>query len=205
MPDLPTTPRARRPRREEVRRRLLDAATEVFTRQGIDGASLDDVAAAAGLTKGAIYSNFAGKDGLIYALMDAHIAQRERAVTQLLAGANDPAEAARRIGDALAAAVRAEADWQRLFLEFVLRTQRDPRLAAEFAARRADARSRLSDLIAAAAQRHGFALRLTPQELAVTLLALSNGLAIERLAQPEGVGDDLFARLLGLVLPGDQR
>ncbi len=185
-----------------MRRRLLDAATKVFARRGIDGASLDDVAAAAGLTKGAIYSNFSGKDGLILALMDAHIARREHATEEILAGAPDPAVATRRIGDALSHAIREEADWQRLFLEFWSRAQRDPQLAAQFAARRAEARARLSEAIARAAERYGLALRLTPEELAVTLLALSNGLAIERLAAPAaaGVEDDLFARLLALML-----
>lgn len=200
MAELPSPPRARRPTREEVRRRLLDAATEVFARRGIDGASLDDVALAAGLTKGAIYSNFSGKDGLIYALMDAHIARREDAAAQILVTGGDPADAVRHIGDALWQAVRVEADWQRLFVEFWLRAQRDPDLADEFAARRAAARARLADVIARGAERYGLTLRLTPEELAVTLLALSNGLAIEQLAEPEGVGDDLFARILALVL-----
>src|ERR1035441_2276195 len=54
--------RARRPGRAAVRRRLLDAALEVFAEYGFASANLDQVAAAAGLTKGAIYSNFTSKD-----------------------------------------------------------------------------------------------------------------------------------------------
>ena len=58
-----------RPTRAQTRARLLQAAGEVFARRGYDRASLDEVAAAAGLTKGAVYSSFAGKDELFYALM----------------------------------------------------------------------------------------------------------------------------------------
>ena len=56
------TPKTRtRPTREQTRARLLRAASEVFATHGYDRASLDDVAAAAGLTKGAVYSSFASK------------------------------------------------------------------------------------------------------------------------------------------------
>jgi AcrR family transcriptional regulator len=51
-----TGPQRRRPSRAETRRRIIDAATTVFARQSI--------AAEAGLTKGAVYSNFAGRDVL---------------------------------------------------------------------------------------------------------------------------------------------
>src|SRR5664280_79057 len=68
-PNAPPVVRARRPKREVVRRRLLDAALEVFAEHGFDTANLDQVAAAAGLTKGAIYSNFTSKDDLFYAMM----------------------------------------------------------------------------------------------------------------------------------------
>ena len=63
--------RVRRPGRAAVRRRLLDAALEVFAERGYASANLDQVAAAAGLTKGAIYSNFASKDDLFFAMSAA--------------------------------------------------------------------------------------------------------------------------------------
>src|SRR5271165_6704357 len=65
--DSPPVARIRRPTREEVRRRLLDAALAVFAEQGFDTGNLDQIAEVAGLTKGAIYSNFTGKDDLFYA------------------------------------------------------------------------------------------------------------------------------------------
>lgn len=44
---------------------LLEAAERIFAARGVAGASLDDVALEAGLTKGAVYSNFRNKGELI--------------------------------------------------------------------------------------------------------------------------------------------
>ena len=54
----------------------------MFAQRGYDRASLDDVATAAGLTKGAVYSSFAGKDDLFYALMRERIDERLALVTE---------------------------------------------------------------------------------------------------------------------------
>ena len=57
----PLTPERRR---ERTRQHLIDAAVVVFGQRGFHGASLDEVAATAGFTKGAVYSNFKSKDDL---------------------------------------------------------------------------------------------------------------------------------------------
>ena len=62
-------------RREMTRRHLLDAAAVVFARDGFHGASLDDVAATAGFTKGAVYSNFKSKEDLFLAVFDDRFAR----------------------------------------------------------------------------------------------------------------------------------
>src|SRR5664280_21499 len=81
----PSVARTRRPKREVVRRRLLDAALEVFAEHGFDTTNLDQVAAAAGLTKGAIYSNFTGKDDLFYAMMTEQVLARVESIRSALA------------------------------------------------------------------------------------------------------------------------
>src|SRR5271165_1914031 len=86
--------RIRRPKREVVRRRLLDAALDVFAEHGFDTANLDQVAAAAGLTKGAIYSNFASKDDLFYAMMAEQVLAQVESIRSFMAAnptvARDP-------------------------------------------------------------------------------------------------------------------
>jgi AcrR family transcriptional regulator len=55
---------------EATRRALLDAAADLFTERGFAKTSLDDIAAVARVTKGAIYHHFASKPGLFEALFD---------------------------------------------------------------------------------------------------------------------------------------
>jgi AcrR family transcriptional regulator len=62
----------RQEKREQTRVALLDAAERLWAERGIYGASLDDIAASAGLTKGAVYSNFTGKTDLLLALLDRY-------------------------------------------------------------------------------------------------------------------------------------
>ena len=60
-------------RRAQTRRALLDAAAELFAARGIDGASVDAIAEAAGRTSGAVYDHFGGKDGLLFALLEGWV------------------------------------------------------------------------------------------------------------------------------------
>jgi AcrR family transcriptional regulator len=76
--------------REETRERLFEAAAEVFAEQGIGAASVEAITSAAGLTRGAFYSNFASKDDLIAAMLADHVAQTTRRHMELLARHRDP-------------------------------------------------------------------------------------------------------------------
>ncbi|PRC45838.1 TetR family transcriptional regulator, partial [Mycobacterium sp. ITM-2017-0098] len=62
-------------RTEHTRQILLDAAEEVFARKGLTGAALEEIADAAGFTRGAIYSQFGAKEKLFLAVVDR---QRQR-------------------------------------------------------------------------------------------------------------------------------
>lgn len=64
------TPRTRAERQRETREALILAALEAFSRDGYHATSLESIANDAGFSKGAVYSNFAGKSDLFLALMD---------------------------------------------------------------------------------------------------------------------------------------
>ena len=74
-----------RPTRDETREKLFEAAARVFEEQGIGGASIETIAAAAGFTRGAFYSNFKSKDELIIAMLEDHVEQSTRRHLDLLA------------------------------------------------------------------------------------------------------------------------
>jgi AcrR family transcriptional regulator len=60
---------------EERKEQILEAAIEVFARSGFHGARMDDIAKQAGLSKGALYWYFDGKDAIIQGIMDRMFAR----------------------------------------------------------------------------------------------------------------------------------
>lgn len=189
-----------RPTRAETRSRILEAAGEVFASRGYDGASLDNVAAAAGLTKGAVYSSFAGKDDLFFALVADRLDQRLEAVAVAADGQADLRALFSDAEDDLATLFATQRDWHLLFIESWARAVRDPQRRARWAARRREAQAVIADFFSRHAAATDTELPLPPRDLALAAMALSNGLAMEHIAAPDAVDPALFARTLGLLV-----
>jgi len=190
----------RRPTRAETRRRIIDAATAVFAREGIAATSLNDIAAEAGLTKGAVYSSFTGRDDLILTIMEEHIVERMDSATKVFAELTDLDEATAEAGARLLSGIDSDATWHRLLLEYWGLAMRNPSVHSGLAQRRARLREAITAAIAKAAALHGIDLPLAPEHLAVVVLALSNGLAVERGVDPEAVPPTLFSDVLKLLV-----
>jgi AcrR family transcriptional regulator len=190
--------RAPRPPREEVRRRILHAATKVFLQRGFNGATLDDIAAAAGFSKGAVYSNFDDKDSLFLALVDEEFAWRLDQLRAALEEAPDGADAGAEIaGRSMTQALVAHEDLHVLFSEFRVHAAKNPSTRRRLAKRRKEIRATLADTVEGYAERAGVELTMPAEHVATLLLALTNGLALERLGQPEAVPDELFGEVIG--------
>jgi AcrR family transcriptional regulator len=196
----PPAARVPRPPKEAVRSRVLQAAGEVFAQRGFAAASMDQVAAAAGFTKGAVYSNFASKDELFLALMAEEVQRRVDGVSAALQTATDLPAALAAVNAELS---RREAAWQLLFLEFWQRAVRDPEVRRRFVASRRDLRTRITATVARFLAEHPVRTGWDAESLTVVIIALANGLAVEALPDPEAVPDDLLARVLAdLVAQG---
>ena len=115
----------REQRRQQTRARLLDAAGQVFARRGFHAATVDEVADAAGYTKGAVYSNFTSKDELFLALLDQRLAAQLQQVEALYAieSSEELLAAMRGRTEQEFAAAR---DFGVLMVEFSLYAMRDP-------------------------------------------------------------------------------
>ena len=191
------TSRTPRPRRPEVRTRILDAAATVVAERGLAAATLDQVAAAAGFTKGAVYSNFTSKDELFLALLEAQVAGRVAAVERTLGAARTVPEALAAVSADLA---HPDPRTQLLAVEFWQRAVRDPSVAQAFA----ESRRRLRDRVVEAAAAFLAGLPEDPdwtaEALALVVVALANGLAFEELADPGSVPPGLAARVLGALV-----
>jgi AcrR family transcriptional regulator len=178
----------RRLRRDEqqrqVRAQLLDAAERVFARHGYQGASIDAIAAEAGYSHGAIYSNFNGKEDLFLVLVeeriDARLARVYEAADAALSHGATPLEAARRF----VAMLQHEQHAYLLLVDFWNQAVREPKAAARFADRHARLRALIGRIVEGVARDTGAELTLPRDQVATALIALVNGLTIERLADP---------------------
>ena len=172
----------------ETRRRVLDAAAEVFGERGFRAASLSDVADRAGYTIGAVYSNFASKDALFHELMEGRLRQVEAALAaDGPAGGRANATTDERIVAELDRLQEAEdavpAGWWRLLAEFRTVAAADPETWADLADAERRCREIIARRIAWFADDIDVRLPLTPIELAELTSALADGL---RWAYAEG-------------------
>lgn len=190
----------REERRIQTRRRLLDAAGEVFAQHGYHAASVDQVAERAGFTTGAVYSAFGSKQELFLgvvedhmrasvATMEAAVAQRWTVDDRVRVGAEHWMDLIQRTPEMIL-----------LHTEFWAFAVRDPDVRPRVAAYYAEVRAALCRLLSAGARELGLRLTMPVEEIAVAVEALADGVARQRLSDPEVVADDLFARLLSALL-----
>jgi AcrR family transcriptional regulator len=190
-------------RKAETRTRLLAAAADLFAEHGIDGVSVDAVAEAAGRTSGSVYAHFGSKQGLLLALLDswqqsflavlfAEVAVTDEPIDQLGAVWGN-------IGKGTDERVRR---WMLLEHELWLRAARDPDVAAVLQARNRETQHRSERELAWWAGEVGSQPVAAPDQLAVLVKALLNGLAMQQRVDPGSVSDDTavagLAALLGL-------
>ena len=191
---------SRRAKQEQTRDGLLDAGARVFARRGYHQASVEEIAAEAGFTTGAVYSNFAGKEELFLALADREVADRIAEIRAV----GDAAERGEAPGAAAAEQARAfveqDPDWPLLFYEFWSFGVRNAKIREEFAKRRDAVRDALADTLERTAQQLGFQLRFPAPQLATAVSAALNGLAFERAANPDAIPDEVFAEFISAVL-----
>lgn len=192
----------RKQRQEHTRRCLLEAAGRVFARRGLVQASVDEVAADAGFTKGAVYANFGSKEELFLAMLDARFAARLEEMDRVLS-TDAPLEAqAREAGRDFVTHLAGDPEWQRLFFEAALHASRHEAFRAKLQERYAEMRSRMATLLETRAAAVGFDPGVPFDQLAMMIFAMANGVAFERLVEPAAVEEDLFSSMLELFTVG---
>jgi AcrR family transcriptional regulator len=175
-----------------TRRRLLDAAADVFCEQGFRMASLADVADRAGYTIGAVYSNFSSKDGLFLAVMRDRLPRIEAMLASAFAADEQPASGPavsvdeRITGELDRMAAREDSvpsNWWRLLSEFRIHAAADATTWAELAESERRCREIIAGYIERFAADIGIVLPVSAIEVAELTSALSDGL---RAAHAEG-------------------
>ncbi len=114
--------------KQQTRKNLLEAAITVFGQKGFHGASIDDIAEAAGYTKGAVYTHFASKDELYLALLDENLKQEDLVWTQLLEEGKLVGESIEEIQKEVLNQLNTQKNWGILTLEFFVYALRHPQV-----------------------------------------------------------------------------
>ena len=193
----PLTPERRR---AMTRQHLLDAAAIVFARNGFHGSTLDEVAATAGFTKGAVYSNFKSKDDLFLELLDDRVERQFAVVSEILeTGSHEAAEQFPRIREIFRSDMFWGDDFVTLWLEFVLYARRNPEAQAKLAASAQRSRAQVRALIEHEYAAIGVSPRYPVPDLAEISLALFSGLGIDRLVDPSAVTDETLDTTLSFL------
>jgi AcrR family transcriptional regulator len=184
-----------RPTRDDTREKLFEAAARVFEEQGIGGASIEAIAAAAGLTRGAFYSNFKSKDELIIAMIEDHVAQSIRRNLDLLTRHRNLAD----FIDALKTMDRSRQDplgrSPLLHMEMILFVARAEKRRPELAQRLRARRKLIADIVETTSKNSGKNAP-NPAWTGAILLALEDGFRLHRLIDPETTPADSFLRAI---------
>jgi len=176
-----------RPTRDDTREKLFEAAAGMFEEHGIGAASIEAIAAAAGMTRGAFYSNFADKDELVIAMLEDHVERSLKHHRELLARHSDPAD----FIAALRTAERSRHDplgrAPLLHMELILFAARSEKRRPELAKRLRARRELVTEMLANTKV-------ADPAWASAMLLALEDGFRLHRLIDPASTPADSFFR-----------
>jgi AcrR family transcriptional regulator len=169
-----------------TRHALLAAARRIFARDGFEACRIEDIAAAAGYTRGAFYAHFRAKEDLFFAILEQEARRRIEQMRQMLEGSADPIPALRafyvdRIGDR---------QWTMLMLEFKLFALRHPALRPKLAAthRRLRASLRIESIS-----------RNCDEPKKAALEAVLSSLALEHAYDPLRLSREQATEILGIL------
>lgn len=167
-------------RLEHTRTLLLDAAEDVFAEKGFTTATLDDIAHAAGYTKGAIYKHFATKEDLFLAVSDRYWRRYFDNFAEVMSSAK---QIGGRELDEIAARWRElsrdrGAEHAALGHEFTLYLLRNPEARVRVAAKRSEVVEALGRFIVEGVDRMGGTLLIAPSTFAQVLVATSDSVVL---------------------------
>lgn len=188
----------------DTRSRLLVAAGRVMADKGYAGATLDDIGAAAGVTKGAIYWSYASKADLFLDLVDQRAksdwTQIERWVDAAIKAA-DGATALRQVLTLVLDRVQADRDWPRLYLEFMAQT-RDPEVLARLSRYQAEGLQSIAAIVRRLQTAGAIPARKDADRLALLIAAFFDGFVVGALLNPRPLPAESLATDFAGLLQG---
>ncbi|WP_037345842.1 TetR/AcrR family transcriptional regulator [Sciscionella sediminilitoris] len=180
-PRAKTSPGGGTRRRAETRRRLMDAAYEVFTEHSIRDAPIELICERAGFTRGAFYSNFGSKEDLFLAVFEEHMRTQvdnlRSTLSEVLGDAElrdltSLREAIGRVSAVYLEPLVTDKSWHLMTIEFKAIALRDPQLRAGFRDMMNQLDSQLSEVLATLFTKVGVELAMPVEDVASVLATL---------------------------------
>jgi AcrR family transcriptional regulator len=193
-------------RKAATRAKLLQAAATVYAAHGFAGATLDDVAEEAGLTKGALYGHFGSKNNLLVALMEEYLAAEIAEQVALFDRDETTWKRPLAGSDQWMNELDGSPEAFRLLIEFWLIAGRDEQLRERFAAGLEALRVTFAQF--AAESRVDAGLEGSPQaarHFANVMLGLSMGLGLIRVADREHLSPGLLGTAMSVLIRAVER
>lgn len=181
--------------RDQTRQRLLDAAQSIFLTKGFVAASVEDIAELAGYSRGAFYSNFASKSELFLQLLKR---DHENVMGDMRA-IFEAGETRQQMEDSVLHYYSThfrDNECFLLWMEAKLQAARDPEFRVGFIACMGELREATTEYIRQFSERVGTPLPLPARELAIGLLALSDGMQFSFAFYPQNVSAETTESVL---------
>jgi AcrR family transcriptional regulator len=195
--------RAARAEKREARDELLSAALRVFAERGYGPAGVDEIASAAGYSKGALYWHFSSKEDLLLALIEERVDAPLREMVALLGSAPPERDMSVEASRSFARRLSEDRDAVLLEREYWSLAIRDPELRAVYAGRQAELRKALARALEARGRHLGTPdMPMRAEDLARVVMSIIGGLSVDELIEPGSVSPDLLGETLALVYAG---
>jgi AcrR family transcriptional regulator len=195
--------RVARAQGRQAREQLLSAALRVFARRGYGQAGVDEIAADAGYSKGALYWHFSSKEDLLLTLLDERVDAPLRRNIERLASAPPSEDMSVEAAGQFARQLAEDREALILDREYWSMAIRDPELRARYAERQVAIRRAFAQALVARARHLGTPeLSTSAEDVARIVLSVIDGLIGAELMEPGSVRPDLLSEALALIYAG---
>jgi AcrR family transcriptional regulator len=185
--------------REQTQQRLIDAAQSVIAKKGLAGTSVEDIAAAAGYTRGAFYSNFRSKSDLFIDLLRRDHRQAHDTMSELLVADLAPEQLEQRVIQMYAQLYRSNEGFMN-WTEARMLAARDARFRSKLNALMIEKRDFIAEFIEHFYARVGIPAAAPPKEMAMGFMSLVEGVKLFRLSSPQDMTVDSAESILTLFI-----
>ena len=190
--------------RDQTTQRLLEAAQKLIAKKGLSAASVEDIAEAAGYTRGAFYSNFSSKGDLFIELLRRDHEKTHAELGALRSDALPLDLIQQRTRDLYGSLYRDNESFMN-WTEARMLAARDAKFRAKLNALLAEKRGQIAEFIEYFYQRAGVEAPVPPAAMAMGFMALVEGVKLSMLSSPTDMTSDTAESVLTLFIDAIMR